>query len=166
MSNRLNRDFFKHNTLAVAKDLIGKTLVFGDKSGIITETEAYRSVDDPACHASRGKTPRTSVMFGQPGFSYVYFIYGMYHCLNIVTEPEGFAAAVLIRGLLIDGVHQNGPGKLCRYLAIDKRHNAIDMVNSPELYVLDTANPFEIIVTPRIGISMAKELPWRFVANI
>jgi DNA-3-methyladenine glycosylase len=166
MSNRLSRDFFNRNTIDVAKDLIGKTLVYGIKHGIITETEAYRSIDDAACHASRGKTPRTEVMFGQPGVSYVYFIYGMYHCLNIVTEPEGFAAAVLIRGLLIDDTHQNGPGKLCRYLQIDKRHNAIDMINSSELFILDTVNQFEISVTPRIGISVATELPWRFVAKL
>lgn len=83
-----------------------------------------------------------------------------------MTEPEGFAAAVLIRGLLIDGVHLNGSGKLCRYLGIDKRHNGIDMVNSTDFYVLNTAHRFEIKTTPRIGIKAATEHLWRFAATI
>ncbi|EKD64189.1 MAG: 3-methyladenine DNA glycosylase, partial [uncultured bacterium] len=93
---RLSRDFFERNTLDVARELLGKFMVFNGKVGRITEVEAYIGQDDPACHAARGMTPRNRVMFGQGGFSYVYFIYGMYHCLNFVTEREGFPAAVLI----------------------------------------------------------------------
>src|SRR2546430_489923 len=96
---RLPRSFFVRPTLQVAEELLGKLLVFNNQRGLITETEAYIGQDDPACHAARGMTPRTQVMFGPPGFSYVYFIYGMYHCFNVVTEPEGFPAAVLIRGI-------------------------------------------------------------------
>src|SRR5271170_2047520 len=99
---RLGRSFFLRPTVQVAQDLLGKRLIFQNFSGIITETEAYHQNNDPACHAYRGKTPRNAPMFGPAGHSYVYFIYGMYHCLNIVTEPEGVAAAVLIRGLKTD----------------------------------------------------------------
>lgn len=162
-TKKLSREFFLDYTVDVARNLIGKTLHFANIQGIITETEAYRSTNDLACHAARGKTPRTEIMFGPPGFSYVYFIYGMYHCLNIVTEPEGYAAAVLIRGIQIGDLHLNGPGKICRYLGIDKRHNAIDMINSEELYVIDTPHIYEIVATPRIGIKVATEHLWRFV---
>lgn len=96
---KLSRDFFDRSTLLVAEELIGKVLLFNGQKGLITETEAYMGFDDPASHAYKGKTPRNQVMFGKPGFSYVYFIYGMYHCLNVVTEKAGFPAAVLIRGL-------------------------------------------------------------------
>jgi hypothetical protein len=99
----LTRDFFHRPTVLVAQELLGKTLVFNGQRGRITETEAYLGqADDPACHAARGKTKRNAVMFGQAGLSYVYFIYGMYYCFNIVTEDEHFGAAVLIRGVLED----------------------------------------------------------------
>ncbi len=114
-STILPRNFYERPTLTVAGELLGKVLKFSNFSGIITEVEAYIGMNDPACHAARGYTNRTSVMFGMPGFSYVYFIYGMYYCLNIVTETEGFPAAVLIRGLkLIEPLEANlgGPGIL------------------------------------------------------
>lgn len=165
MPNRLQRDFFNRYTLDVAKELIGKTLMFGPHQGIITETEAYRGLEDPASHAYRGKTPRTEVMFGPPGHTYVYFIYGMYHCLNFVTEPEGTAAGVLIRGLYIDNLHLNGPGKLCRHLAINRDHSGMDLTTSSEFYITDSSYELPIITTPRIGISRAQDWPWRFLAT-
>jgi len=161
--NRLPRDFFLRHVVDVAKDLVGKSLVFGHHIGIITETEAYGGNEDPASHAYRGITPRTQVMFGDAGFSYVYFIYGMYHCLNVVTGPVGSAAAVLIRGLRVDSLHLNGPGKLCRHLAITKQHNGIDLTQTPDFYLADTLLQPKVNITPRIGIKAATDWPWRFV---
>ena len=161
---RLTRAFFARPTQVVAQELLGKTLVFNGHKGRITETEAYVGQDDPACHAARGLTPRTRPMFGPPGHSYVYFIYGMYFCLNIVTEEEGYPAAVLIRGLLLDdGMHENGPGKLCRALGITKEQNDIDMVTSKELYILDTPSWGEFESGPRIGIKVGLDKHWRYV---
>ena len=96
---KLCDDFYNRSVVEVAQDLLGKTLVFFNFRGVITETEAYRGADDEASHAFKGPTPRSSIMYGPPGYSYVYLIYGLYHCLNIVTEAEGNPAAVLIRGL-------------------------------------------------------------------
>ena len=165
---RLSRPFFDRPTLAVAKDLLGKELVFGQSRGIITETEAYVGQDDPACHAARGKTRRTEVMFGIPGYSYVYLIYGMYHCLNIVTEQEGFPAAVLIRGVKLQTAphtHLDGPGKLCRDMGITIADNKLDMVVSDRLYVLDLDNRPDYDTTSRIGISQGQDKLWRFVVK-
>jgi len=166
MSTKLTRSFFNQPTLDVAKSLLGKQLVFNHFCGIITETEAYIGKDDPACHAAKGKTKRTEVMFGQAGYAYVYFIYGMYHCLNIVTEEEGFPAAVLIRGLLLTSpksFHLDGPGKLCRELDITKAHNRLDLIHSPSFYLEETHLSPVFDSTPRIGITMGKEKLWRFV---
>jgi len=165
---KLNRSFFNRPSLEVATDLIGKILVFGNRKAIITETEAYIGTDDPACHAARGLTERTKVMFGPAGYSYVYLIYGMYHCLNFVTEEEGFPAAILIRGarLLEDtAVYLNGPGKLCRFLQINKSHNNIDITTSEDFYVLDSGLALPHIATPRIGIKQGLDKLWRYVAN-
>lgn len=168
---RLKRDFFNRSTLTVAKELLGKVLVFNDYQGVITETEAYMGFDDPASHAFRGKTKRTEVMFGKPGFSYVYLIYGMYYCLNFVTEEEGFPAAVLIRGLRVfdpktqKEIHLNGPGKLCRYLGITREHNAIDIVRDKHFYVGCIRQSMQFKTTPRIGIKVGQDKPWRFVSE-
>lgn len=113
----LKKSFYEQSSLTVAGKLLGKKLLFNQHQGIITETEAYIGQDDPAAHSARGYTKRTSVMFGSPGFSYVYFIYGMYYCLNVVTEQEGFPAAVLIRGIVLLSENKpntiiNGPGKI------------------------------------------------------
>lgn len=167
-SARLSRDFFTRPTVTVAKDLLGKIMVFNGIAASITETEAYVGKDDPACHAVRGRTKRTEIMFGPPGYSYVYFIYGMYHCLNFVTEPENTAAAVLIRGckLLDDSaLHLNGPGKLCRHFAITRDHNAIDICGDKNFYVLDNNVRPKFETTPRIGISKGQDKPWRFVVK-
>ena len=166
-SLKLGRNFFEQPTLKVAQDLLGKQLSFNGVKGIITETEAYIGQDDPACHAAKGKTERTSVMFGLAGYSYVYMIYGMYHCLNFVTEREGFPAAVLIRGLMIEeGVQKkylDGPGKLCKYLGITKQHNELDITISDNFFVVDVGHAISFSATPRIGIKVGTDKLWRFV---
>ncbi len=168
MTKRLNREFFDRPTLTVAQELLGKVMVFGTLGGIITETEAYIGQEDPACHAARGKTPRNAVMFGEPGWSYVYFIYGMYHCLNFVTEQMGSPAAVLIRGLQLvkpSPLLLNGPGKICRHLGITREHNGIDLITHEHFYVKDSPFSPPFITTPRIGITKGQEKLWRFVVK-
>lgn len=166
----IKREFYERNTLDVAKDLLGKKLCrrINDKvlSGIIVETEAYTQ-DDPACHAFKGKTPRAITIFKKPGISYVYFIYGMYHCFNIVTEPEETAGAVLIRALepLEPVVNTNGPGKLCRELFITREHNEIDLTNETSCLWIENGIEIpanKIHTTTRIGIKQAIDYPWRF----
>ncbi|HEY1095747.1 MAG TPA: DNA-3-methyladenine glycosylase [Alphaproteobacteria bacterium] len=164
---RLDRAFFHRPTLEVAPELLGKTLVFGPHRGLITETEAYIGQDDPACHAARGKTKRNETMFGQAGLSYVYFIYGMYYCFNIVTEDEHFGAAVLIRGVLEpEGRHLNGPGKLCRDWGMAMTENGRDLVTDPDFYLLDTPSFQDYKNGPRIGISKGTEKDWRFWVDV
>ena len=180
----LPRSFYERYTIDVAKDLLGKLLVrkFPDNSfvaGVIVEDEAYRGEDDPASHAYRGLTPRNRVMFGKPGVAYVYFTYGMYHCLNIVTEPEGVPAAVLIRAVEpVYGIEKmmkfrgkkdarnltNGPGKLTMAFNITKELNGIDMTKDDILFVsnYDKYPKFEIGVSSRIGIKVGLDKPWRF----
>lgn len=168
MTDILSRDFFGQPTLTVAQQLLGKIMVFNSTPGLITETEAYIGQDDPACHAARGITPRNAVMFGPPGFSYVYFIYGMYHCLNFVTAEEGKPAAVLIRGLkLIEppSLHLDGPGKLCRHLGITREHSELDITESESFYVKDSFFSPSFEATPRIGIKQGQDKLWRFVVN-
>lgn len=164
----LPRPFYERPTLEVARDLLGKTFVFGNTRGFITETEAYIGQADPACHAARGRTKRTEVMFGPAGFSYVYLIYGMYHCLNFVTEREGFPAAVLIRGIQLvspQDEHLNGPGKLCRDIGITRHHNAIDLTQKKDFCVLNNSIYLKYECTQRIGISKGQDKLWRFVAR-
>ncbi len=161
--SKLNRKFFEKNTLTVAKELLGKILVFNNHQGIITETEAYIGEDDPACHAAKGRTTRTEVMYGTAGYSYVYLIYGMYYCLNIVTEKKDFPAAVLIRGVMLNSkLHLDGPGKLCKYLGITTIHNKIDLTSSEYFYIKNSKQTFSFIQTPRIGIKVGTEKLWRF----
>ncbi len=183
----LNADFFARSTLTVARQLLGQRLVHdraGSRlSGVIVETEAYVGPDDSANHARRGRTPRTEVMFGPPGQSYVYLIYGMYHMLNIVTEGQDFPAAVLIRALEPqEGISEmqrrrgqerlvrltSGPGKLCQALGIDRALNRWDVTRGERLW-LEAAPPVpdEAVATgPRIGIGYAQPqdqaAPWRF----
>ncbi|HEY1266247.1 MAG TPA: DNA-3-methyladenine glycosylase [Candidatus Binatia bacterium] len=183
---KIPRSVYAQPTLQVARRLLGKYLVRrhpdGRTVGKIVETEAYVGEHDLACHASRGRTARTEVMFGPPGHAYVYFIYGVYYCLNIVTEEVGHASAVLIRALEpVEGVElmekrrgtdkllslASGPGKLCLAMAIDKKLNAVDMARGNVLYVEDRGEPPpKIIATPRIGVDYAgkwKDKPWRFL---
>ena len=187
-TNRLQRDFFLRPTLEVAADLLGKYLVMETEAGRIigeiNEVESYIGQDDPACHAAIGRTPRNEVMFWEGGHAYVYFTYGMYHCLNIVTENKDFPSAILIRSIIpIEGGNLimknrhtssssskispktlvNGPGKICQALQLDRKHNGIDLTKSGQLFLLDSG---KIITnfnrTPRIGISKGKDLKWRF----
>jgi len=183
----LKIDFYDRPTLEVARDLIGCTLVRQIESRVlmarIIETEAYIGEGDKACHASKGMTPRTKVMFGRPGTAYVYLIYGMYHCLNFVTEREGFPAAVLIRRLQpvagfdapLKDLSQakkrmflNGPGRLCRALEITREHNGLDVTRAGALFVMPRETEHGMIIqTPRIGVDYAGDdalLPWRFVS--
>jgi DNA-3-methyladenine glycosylase len=182
---KLARSFYERKTIDVARDLVGMYLVRkhpdGTTIGKIVETEAYVGPEDKACHASRGRTPRTSVMFGAPGHAYVYFIYGFHNMLNIVTEPEGFPAAVLIRAVEpteeiplmqarrdMKDIRQlaSGPGKLCDAFAIDRSLNGIDVCGSV-LYVEDHNEPAGRIVSrPRVGVDYAgrwKNKPFRFL---
>ena len=171
MLKLLKRSFFERNTLEVAPELLGKTIVIKGKNnslaGIIVEVEAYTN-NDPACHAARGITPRNEVMFGPGGFSYVYFIYGMYHCLNFVTEKEGIPGAVLSRALEVrnkDEKIASGPGKLCKYLKVTKKHNKLDICNSDSPIIVTNNNSIQnssIVQAKRVGISQASNLPWRW----
>jgi DNA-3-methyladenine glycosylase len=171
MGNRLTRDFYCRDVLEVAPELLGKKLVRkypdGTLSGyLITETEAYRGGEDQACHASRGRTPRTEVMFHRGGHLYMYFIYGMYWMLNVVTGPEEVPQAVLMRGVR----EASGPGRLTRALKLDRGFYGEDLVHSGRIWIEEgiQSPPYES--TPRIGIDYAgepwKDLPWRFLLKI
>ena len=166
---RLPRSFYARPTVKVARDLLGKVIRHGRTSARIVETEAYLGVDDAAAHSARGPTPRTRVIFGPPGHVYVYLIYGVHYCLNIVAEPAGVAGCVLIRAVEpIDAAPgiappSNGPGKLTRALGITLDHYGVDLTRGPiTLHEPPDQEPFEIGISPRIGISQAAELPLRF----
>lgn len=167
MYDRLDRDFFNRSVVDVARELLGKVLVFQNHSGLIIETEAYGGADDPASHAFKGPTPRSKVMFGQAGISYVYLIYGMYYCLNVVTEPEGSPSAVLIRAVKSLNPSQkilDGPGKICKEMGITLKHNKIDIITQPDFFISEGETINDFITTPRIGIRRAADRLWRFVA--
>ncbi len=168
----LSRAYFNRPTVTVARSLIGKYLIRdnGTKiiAGKIVEVEAYVGSEDRACHASKGRTKRTEVMFGPPGVAYVYLIYGMYHCLNVVTERGEFPAAVLIRAIEIDGELIDGPGRLCRALQIDRALNCVDLTAGEFLWFEDrgaTMKRGDVGTHHRIGVDYAGQWakkPWRF----
>ncbi len=161
---KLAFDFYNRHVVEVAKDLLSKKLIFGDFQGIITETEAYRGSDDEASHAHCGITKRSAIMFGPPGRTYVYMIYGVYYCLNIVTEDAGQAGAVLIRGLLqLPQINLSDPGKVCRHLGISKDHNDINLLDSDVMCLTQGLQVSDYTATPRIGIRKAIDKQWRFV---
>ncbi len=190
-------DFYEQDTKVVARHLLGSYLVRNTENGIsengimlgkITEVEAYLGESDHACHAFVGKTDRTRIFWGKPGIAYVFLIYGIYHCLNAITMPEGKAGCVLIRAVeplsgvarMVKNRHRssserkglacltNGPGKLCQALAIDRSLNGTDLTNpNSPLYIArgessDSQNA-EIKITKRIGITKAAEQPLRYV---
>lgn len=184
---KLPRAFYEQTTLDVAKQLLGKYLVRnhpdGNAIGRIVETEAYVGPQDLACHASKGRTARTEVMFGPAGRAYVYFIYGFYNMLNLVTEAQDYPAAVLIRAVEpVDGIElmnqrrkstalrnlASGPGKLCQAFAVDRSLNGADLCGNI-LYVEDRGEPMpKLHATPRIGIDYAgtwKTKPYRFLVR-
>jgi DNA-3-methyladenine glycosylase len=157
----LSRRFFARPAAEVARALLGRQLEFHGRAGRILEVEAYLAENDRAAHAFAGRTRRTEVLYGPPGHAYVYLIYGMYHCLNVVCEPEGVPGCVLIRA--VEGFG-DGPGKLTRAAGITLAENGCDLTRGP-LRILDAARPVvePVLVTPRIGIRQARELPLRFV---
>lgn len=170
--NRTSTDFFKNNdAIFVAKQLLGKTLVrkFDDKQTIrskITETEAYYGPDDLASHASKGKTPRTKIMFDEGGYVYAYLIYGVHWLLNIVTGPQDHPEAVLIRGIEAC----NGPGRVGKLLEIDRSFYGEDLAESQRLWIEESDLEGAISSSSRIGIDYAGEFwknkPWRFKLNL
>ena len=176
----LSRLFYSRSTAEVARDLLGMVLVHGETAGIIVETEAYPGGDDLASHSARGITDRTRVIFGPPGHAYVYLIYGVYRCLNIVAEPAGQPGCVLIRAIEpTSGIEimqrrrpaakraeslTNGPGKLTLALGITRNHYGVDLTTGPLLVQRQPELPrFEIETTPRIGITHCADRPLRFL---
>lgn len=159
-SGVLSREFYARPTVEVARGLLGKVLEHDGRRGRILEVEAYLPHADLAAHAARGLTPRTRVLYGPPGHAYVFLVYGMHHCLNVVAEPEATPGCVLIRA--VEGAG-DGPGKLTRAFGVDLRHNGCDLTRGP-LKILDAPAPIcAIEVTPRIGITASRDLPLRFV---
>jgi len=160
---KLPREFYDRDTILVARELLGKYLVHVvddvEYIGKIVETEAYLGPHDLAAHSSKGRTARTEIMFGPPGHAYVYLIYGIYHCMNVVTEREGHASAVLLRA--VEPVKNlvgrtQGPGLLCRAMKIDRRLNGHDLL-SDSFYIAESAvEKFHITKRPRIGVDYAK----------
>ncbi len=176
----LGRDFYARPAVEVARDCLGKILIHGRAAGRIVETEAYLGVHDRAAHAWRGVTDRTRVLFGPPGHAYVYFIYGIYECLNFVAEEEGQAGCVLIRALEpVAGIAAmrrrrpkarrvedlaSGPGKLTLAMGITRRQNGADLTRGPLQVRRERNEPsVEVLVTPRIGITHCADWPLRFV---
>ena len=178
-SDTLPRSFFERPVLEVAPDLLGAVFVLGSVAVRLTEVEAYDGAADPASHAYRGLTPRTTVMFGPPGHLYVYFTYGMHHCANLVCGPDGTAAAVLLRagevvagldvarshrpGVTKDSALARGPANLVRALGLGPEHNGVDVVGRGPVRVRAGA-PIERTIRsgPRVGVSTGATRPWRF----
>ena len=188
----LTREFYNRPALEVARELLGSRLVRrldGQRlAGLIMETEAYQGQDDLACHASVGKTPRNAVMFGPPGYAYVYFTYGMHWMLNVVTGGIGTPAAVLIRAIQpTEGQNlmtenrpyragqrgwTDGPAKLTQALAITKAFNGQDLCDPSNALWIETGTPIQqhnVQQTPRVGLNSVPEpwrsIPWRFIAE-
>lgn len=176
---RLEPSFFERSVHDVARDLIGCRLFYEGRGGVVVETESYER-DDPACHAYVGLTARTEVLFGPPGRAYVYLSYGIHSLLNAVAEPEGEAAAVLIRaleptagleemrrrrGVELDDQLCSGPGKLTEALGVGLADNGADLSRDPFL-LLPPADDWtgEVVAGPRIGITKAVDRPWRFAS--
>ena len=182
----LPRKFYMRNTIQVAKELLGKTLVkrIGKQTltGIIIETEAYMGKNDPASHAARKKTERNKVMFGQVGYSYVYFTYGMHYCINVVAKKEeDESGAVLIRAIQpqqgikimiknrktnVGSNLSNGPGKLTQAMKITTKQYNVDLTRNSTLFISDGIKPTKILAKPRIGIKIGTDKLWNFSFKI
>lgn len=173
---RVRRSLLAEDAPDVAPVLLNKLLVHGPCIGRIVEVEAYRE-DDPASHSYRGRTPRTAVMFGPAGHLYVYFTYGMHYCANVVTGGDGHGAAVLLRAVVpLDGIElmrerrngrrdlADGPAKLCQAFAIGPTHNGADLCTAADIGLFDdgTPPPAHPAIGPRVGISKAVDVPWRW----
>jgi DNA-3-methyladenine glycosylase len=173
---QLGREFFAGSVHDVAPRLVGATLLVDGAGGTIVEVEAYHP-EDPASHAFRGRTPRNASMFGPPGHAYVYRSYGIHWCLNLVCEEEGTAAAVLLRALEpehgLERMRERrrtdnprllcaGPGRLCEALAVTGAHDGAAL-DEPPFELRARARQVEVVATPRIGITRAADLPWRYV---
>src|SRR5436190_1716603 len=156
---KLPRSFYDRDTTLVARELLGKCLVHGNQIGRIVETEAYLGPHDLAAHSARGRTQRNEVMFGPPGYAYVYMIYGMYFCMNVVTEEKGHASAVLLRALEpvanLTG-KTRGPGLLCNAIGIDKKLNGHDLLSDDFYIAIGQPEEFRIVKRPRIGVDYAR----------
>lgn len=172
---RLTRSFFNRSVLEVAPDLIGVTLLVNGVGGRLVEVEAYHHTE-PAAHSFGGQTERNAIMFGPPGYVYVYRSYGIHWCLNFVCEPKGSAAAVLIRaiqptaglaamrrrrGVADDRLLCSGPGRLCQALGITRAHNGLAL-DRPPFELFASQGEVEVVAGPRIGLTKAAELPWRY----
>lgn len=170
MSEPLPRDFYMRDARIVARALVGTHLVHGERVARIVETEAYRGPKDLACHAKVGITKRTRTLYGPPGHAYVFLIYGMYDCFNVVCFGEGKGHAVLVRAVepvsgVPDGVRTDGPGRLARALAITRAHDTEDLVDGHELTIAPRLRRPRIAVSARVGVGYAgaiAEAPWRF----
>lgn len=177
----LPRGFYRRECLTVARELLNKHLVVGERVGRIVEVEAYAGADDPGSHAFRGRTPRNGIMFGPPGFLYVYFTYGMHWCANAVCDVEGTPSAVLLRALHpISGLEAmrtarprarrdtdlcSGPAKLCQALGITGEQNGADLIaGDGDVWIADggTPPPRSPGRSSRIGLSAGQDLPWRW----
>jgi len=155
---KLPRTFYDRDTTLVARELLGKFLVHGNRIGRIVETEAYLGPHDRAAHSARGLTKRNAPMFGPPGYAYVYLIYGIYCCMNVVTEREGHASAVLLRA--VEPVQNltgktTGPGLLCNAMNIDRQLNGHDLLSKDFYISAGKSETFRIIKRPRIGVDYA-----------
>ncbi len=179
-SRKLSRSFYNRPTLEICQEILGMHIVHrierGTISARIVEVEAYIGEADPACHASVGLTERNKIMYGPPGRSYIYFIYGMYYCLNFVTEARGFPAAILLRAAEpVDGIELmarasrtqgsrmlSGPGKFCRAFGLTKEHNGLDLTGR-RLYLEDRGTGVHCVASgPRVGIRKGCDMLWRF----
>jgi DNA-3-methyladenine glycosylase len=176
MRKRLGRAFFDRSVHDVAPELIGALFLFNGVGGRLVEVEAYHQ-SEPAAHSFRGPTPRNAVMFGPPGYAYVYRSYGIHWCLNFVCEPAGSAGAVLIRaieptaglaamqrrrGVSDERLLCSGPGRLCEALGITGSHNGLSLTAPPFEILAGDATAAAVVAGPRIGITRAIDLPWRY----
>jgi DNA-3-methyladenine glycosylase len=167
---RLPREFYARVALILARALIGTYLVHGERVARIVETEAYRGPKDLACHARAGLTRRTSTLFGPPGHAYVFLIYGMHECFNVVCFGEGTGHAVLVRAVepvrgIAEGTRTDGPGRLSRALGLTRAHDAADLVEGPALALARRTERPRVAVSARVGVAHAgaiAEAPWRF----